>query len=193
MEITTDQVKKLRDETGISVMQCKKALEEADGDEDKARLILQKQSKKAAEKKADRDLGAGVIQAYIHNEGTVGTLVQLSCETDFVARNDEFRQLAYDIAMHVAASAPEYARAEEVTEDARKKAQEMFSDEVADKPDDLKEKILDGKLNAFFSERILLEQPYIKDPDRTIGDIIDEAIQKFGENITVSRFERFTT
>lgn len=192
MAVTTEQVKKLRDELGISVMQCKKALEEAGGDEDKARVILSKISKQQAEKKSDRDLGAGVVQAYIHGEGAVGALVVLSCETDFVARNDEFKQLAYDIAMHIAAMNPQYLTRDDIPEADKEKAKEVFAEEVKDKPEDKQQMILEGKLQAYFGEQTLLDQPFIKDGSKTIGNLCEEAVQKFGENTTITRFTRFS-
>lgn len=191
MEITTDMVKELRDITGISVMQCKKALVEAEGDMEKAKIILEKKSKVAAQKKSDRTLGAGVVEAYIHNTGTVGVLVELSCETDFVAKNDEFRALAKDIAMHIAAQAPEYLKKEDVSEEAVAKATEVFKEELEGTPEDMREKILEGKLNSYFKEKTLLEQKFIKNPDHTIQDMLDQAVQKFGEKVEVTRFSRF--
>lgn len=146
--ITTEQIKELREETGISVMQCKKALEEADGDKEKALLILRERSEAIAEKKGDRVLGAGVVDAYIHSTKLMGTLIELSCETDFVARNEEFIGIARDIAMHITAVGPA---------------------DVAE----------------------LLEQPFIKNPDITIKQVLDGGVQKFGEKMEVSRFVRF--
>lgn len=190
--ISTDQVKELRDKTGISIMQCRKALEEAGGDMGKAQIILQKQSKAVAEKKSDRELNAGVIQAYIHSNGSVGAMLELTCETDFVSKNEEFKNLAYDLAMQVAATNPKYLSKEDISQEAKKEAAEVFSKEVADKPDELKEKILSGKLDAFFAEQILLEQPFIKNPDTKIVGLIESAVQKFGEKIRISRFSRFS-
>ncbi|WKZ26515.1 MAG: elongation factor Ts [Candidatus Paceibacterota bacterium] len=190
--ISTDQVKELRDKTGISIMQCRKALEEAGGDMGKAQIILQKQSKAVAEKKSDRELNAGVIQAYIHSNGSVGAMLELTCETDFVSKNEEFKNLAYDLAMQVAATNPKYLSKEDISQEAKKEAAEVFSKEVADKPDELKEKILSGKLDAFFAEQILLEQPFIKNPDIKIVGLIESAVQKFGEKIRISRFSRFS-
>ena len=146
--ITAAQVKELRDETGVSIMQCRNALEAADGDMDKAREALKKDSKRQADKKKDRQLGSGAVAAYIHNDGLSGTIVELLCETDFVSRNDEFRTLARDIAMHITAMAPE-------------------------------------------SKEELLKQDFIKDPSKTIGTLIDEAVQKFGEKTDVGEFSRF--
>jgi len=192
MNITSDQLKELRELTGISVMQCKKALEEADGDMDKAKIILQKKGGEIAKKKSDRTLGAGAIGSYVHANNEVAALVQLSCETDFVAKNEEFIALAREIAMHVAAQNPLYINREEVDEDALTKAREVFMEEVKDKPEDMQEKILAGKLDAYFKDRILLEQPFIKDADKTIGDLITAAIQKFGENTIVGSISRIS-
>jgi elongation factor Ts len=190
--VTTDEIKKLRDATGVSVMQCKKALEEADGDMDKALVILRKQAGAVALKKGDRELGSGTIACYLHGEGTVGAMVELSCETDFVSKNEDFKALAYEIAMQVAASNPEFLKKEEVTDEAMAKAKEVFTKEVADKPADMQEKILEGKLNAYFKDKILLEQSFIKDEGRTIADLISEAVQKFGERTEIRRFVRFS-
>lgn len=191
--ITTEDVKTLREATGISVMQCKKALEEAEGDFEKARQILSKKSREAAAKKQERELGSGVIRAYIHQQGSVGAMVELSCETDFVANNDEFKALAYDIAMHIAAMSPEYKSADTVDEDTRAKTKELFEKEVAelDKPDEVKKKILEGKIDTYFKERSLLDQVFIKDSNKTIRDLLTEAVQKFGENTDVTRFVRY--
>jgi elongation factor Ts len=191
MAITTDQVKELRDMTGISVMQCKKALEEAGGDKEKALVILRKKSGELSAKKADRTFGAGSIQAYIHANGTVGSMVELNSETDFVSGNDEFKALARDIAMHVAATNPKFLKKEDITEADMKAAKEVFMNEVKDKPAAMQEKILQGKLDTYFAEMVLLDQPFIKNPDVTIQGLVDAAMQKFGEKIAVGRFKRF--
>ncbi len=191
MAITTEQIKELRDQTGISVMQCKKALEEAKGDMEKALVLLRKKGAEVAAKKGDRVVGAGTIASYIHSNGLVGAMVELSSETDFVANNEEFKKLAHDIAMHITATKPEYLKKEDISPEVRQKATEVFAEEVKGKPDNIKEKILEGKLSSYFGERILLEQPYIKNPDVTIGGLIEGAIQKFGEKVQVSRFSRF--
>lgn len=190
MAITTEQIKALRDATGISVMQCKKALEEAGGDSEKAKILLRKRGTETAEKKSGRTLGAGVITAYIH-QGTVGSMVELSCETDFVAKNDEFQRLAHDLAMQVAATNPQFIHREDVTEEAKQLAKEVFSREVENKPPALQEKILSGKLDAYFADKILLEQLFIKNQELLVKALIEGAIQKFGEKITVARFARF--
>jgi elongation factor Ts len=192
MEITSAQLKELRDKTGISVMQCKKALEEAGGDMEKALIILQKKGGEAAQKKSDRALGAGAIGAYVHNTNEVAAFVHLASETDFVAKNEEFIKLARDIAMHVAAQAPLFIRREEVDEEALRKAREVFAEEVKDKPAEMQEKILEGKLAAYFKDRILMEQAFIKDETKTIGDLINAAIQKFGENIIIAEVKRMS-
>lgn len=191
-EITMDQVKALREKTGgISIMQCKKALEEAGGDEEKAIVLLRKKGAEIAAKKGDRTFAAGAVQAYIHSNGTIGAMVELSTETDFVANNPEFKALAYDIAMHASATNPQFIAKEEVNEEAKVKAMEVFKGEVEGKPENLKEQILAGKLDAYFKDSILLEQPYIKNPELTIQQLIDNATQKFGERIQVTRFARF--
>jgi elongation factor Ts len=191
MEITLDTVKQLRDKTGVSIMQCRKALEEAEGDMDKAEVILKKRSGAAADKKADRELAAGAIGTYVH-DGVVGAMVLLSSETDFVSRNDEFAELARMIAMHVAAVAPKYLATEDISEEARTAAEAVFREEVKDKPADMQEKILEGKMAAYFKDQVLLEQPYIRDDSKTIRDLLNEATQKFGERVEISQFARFS-
>lgn len=192
MEITSAVIKELRDQTGISVMQCKKALEEAGGDKEKALIILKQKRKEAADKKSDRTLGAGVVGVYQHNTGEVASLVLLACETDFVAKNDEFSTLARDIAMHVAAQNPKFLSRDEIGEEALNKAREVFTEDIKDKPADMQEKIMEGKLNAYFQEQILLEQPFIKNPETTIGEMVSGAVQKFGENVSVVDFKRLS-
>lgn len=191
--ITTEQIKELRELTGISVMQCKKALEEAEGDKEKALLILRKKSSSIAEKKGDRELGAGVVEAYVHSNKTVGALVELSCETDFVARNEEFVAMARDIAMHITATNPEYLEETQITEEVRAKVIDMFKKEVEEsgKPADIQTKMMEGKLAGYFGERTLLAQPFVKNPDITIKQLIDGGVQKFGEKIAIARFSRF--
>ncbi len=189
--ITTDQVKQLRDQTGISVMQCKKALEEAGGDMDKALVILRKKSGELAAKKGDRTFGSGTVQAYIHATGNVGAIVELDCETDFVSNNDDFKALARDIAMHVTATNPKFLRKEDIKESDLKLAREVFEAEVKDKPAAMRDKILQGKLDTYFSEMVLMNQPFIKNPEMTIQALVDAAVQKFGEKTAVVRFQRF--
>ncbi|MBL7045337.1 MAG: elongation factor Ts [Parcubacteria group bacterium] len=191
MAITTDQVKELREKSGISIIQCKKALEEAGGDMEKAVVILQKKSGVAADKKSGRSLKAGAVQSYIHNSGNVGSMVLLLCETDFVAKNEEFVKLAYDIAMHIAAANPKFTNREEITEHEVNTAKEVFTKEVEGKPEEMKEQILKGKIDAYFKDKILLEQSFIKDPNSTIQSLIEAGTQKFGERIQVGEFARF--
>lgn len=192
MEITTGQIKELRGATGVSVMQCKKALEEAGGDMDKAKVILQKLSARAAEKKADRELGAGTVAAYIHNGGAVGAMVELSCETDFVSKNEEYKNLARDIAMQVAAMAPSCITRESISEEEIKKAKEVFAKDLEGKPADMHEKILEGKLDNYLKEKVLVEQPFIKDDSKTISNLLTEGTQKFGEKIEITNISRFS-
>ncbi len=192
MEITSAQLKELREKTGISVMQCKRALEEAGGDMDKAVIILKKKRSEAAEKKSDRALGAGAIGAYVHNTNEVAAMVLLACETDFVAKNEEFIALAKDIAMHVAATNPTYINKEEVSSDMIEKAKEVFMTEIGDKPAEMVEKIMAGKLAAYFKDQILMEQDFIKNPEVTIGEMVTGAIQKFGENTSIAQISRLS-
>lgn len=191
MEITTETLKMLRDKTGVSVMQCKKALEEANGDIDQAEVILRKRSGAAADKKADRELGAGAVATYVHG-GEIGAMVLLSSETDFVARNEEFAALARELAMHVAATNPTYLSEEEIAPETRDAALAVFKEEVKDKPADMQEKILEGKMASYFKDQVLLNQSYIKDDSKTVRDLITEASQKFGERVVISRFARFS-
>jgi elongation factor Ts len=190
MAITTELIKELRDNTGLSIMQCKKALEEAEGDISKATILLQKKGAGIAAKKADRNLGAGRVASYVHSNGNIGALVEVLCETDFVAKNEEFGALAYNIAMQVAATNPQYLKMSDIPEAVRKEAEEVFAKEVEGKPEDMKAKILEGKTNAYFKEKVLLEQEYIKNPEITINGLIEAFIQKFGERTEVSRFTR---
>lgn len=192
--ITIETIKELRSKTGVSVMQCKNALEEADGDMEKAIMLLKRKSKDIALKKSDRSFGSGTIASYIHAGGTIGTMVELSCETDFVSKNDEFKQIAYDIAMHITASNPEFISGDDISVEDKKNVGEMFAKEVdgLDKPKEIKEKMLSGKLDAYFDERTLLKQSFIKNPDITIEGLLETAIQKFGERIKISRYSRFS-
>src|ERR1035437_9305192 len=198
MEITTETIKQLRDKTGVSIMQCKKALEETGGDVEKAILVLLKKSAGVAEKKQGRTLGAGIIEAYVNNTQKVGTMEELLCETDFVAKGDEFKKFARDIAMHVCATNPQFLKREDIDKHSADLANEMLSKEVegaatnAGKPKEIKDKILSGKLNVYWGERVLLDQAFIKNPDLTIRNLIESATQKFGEKIELSRFVRYS-
>ncbi len=192
MEITSAQLKELRDKTGISVMQCKKALEEAEGDMDKAVIILKKKRSEAADKKSDRVLGAGAVGYYVHNTNEVAALVLLACETDFVSKNQEFVALAREVAMQVAATNPTYVSKDQVPAEALKKAEEVFAAEVVDKPAEMQAKILEGKMASYFKEQILMEQAFIKNPETTIGEMITGAVQKFGENVSIAQMSRIS-
>jgi len=189
---TTEEIKKLRDETSVSIMQCKKALEEAGGDMEKAKVILRKQSANAASKKADRELGAGVAAAYIHAGGAVVGAVVLASETDFVSKNEAFGKLAYDIAMHVAAMNPQFKSRDDVKEADLSAARAVFETEAANVPAEKREIAVQGKIDSYLRERVLLEQPFVKDPSVTISELINQAIQKFSEKIELVRFERLS-
>lgn len=191
--ITTEQVKELRDKTGVSIMQCKKALEDAGGDMEKALVLLKKKGAEIAEKKGDRTLASGAIGSYIHASGNIGGMVELWCETDFVAKNEEFKQLARDIAMQIVAAKPQFLRMEDITENDMEKAKEVFAKEVEGKPENMKAQILEGKLKSYFADMVLLEQPFIKNGDLTVGQMISNAIQKFGEKTEIGKFARFST
>lgn len=191
MELTTDIIKELREKTGVSVMQCKKALEEANGDLAQAEVILKKRSAASAEKKSDREFGAGAIGTYVH-EGAIGAMVLLACETDFVSKNPEFEALAREIAMHVAATDPKYLRPEDISEEQKNAAIAVFEKELEGKPEEMKAKIMEGKLASYFSDQVLTEQTYIKDESKTIRALLNEATQKFGERVEVTQFARFS-
>ena len=190
MEISSAQIKELRDSTGISVMQCKKALEEAEGDMEKAIIILKKKRSEAADKKSDRELGAGAVGTYVHNTNEVAAIVLLASETDFVSKNEEFIALAKEIAMHVAATNPTYITKEEIPAEAIEKAKEVFAPELEGKPEEMKEKIMEGKLASYFKDQVLSEQDFIKNPDTTIGEMVTGAVQKFGENVSIAQISR---
>lgn len=193
MKITTEQIKELRDATGVSVMQCKKALEEAGGDSEKAKIILRKISRQSADKKSGRKLGTGVIGSYIHGNNSVGAMVELLCETDFVARNEEFKTLAKDIAMHITALAPEYLKTEDIKGEDKEKARELFEKNIdPQKPKEIRDKIVGGELSSYFEEKVLLDQAFIKNPKVSIRSLVEQANQKFGERTEIGRFVRFS-
>lgn len=194
MAITTEEIKALRDETGVSIMQCKKALEEANGDMEKARMILRKNSATAASKKSERTLNAGIIGYYMHANKKMSAMVELFCETDFVAQNADFVNAANDLAMQIAAMAPEFTKSSDIDEAASAKAKAFFEEETAnlDKPADIKEKIIQGKLNEFFAEKTLMNQSFVKNPDITIEQVINELSQKTGEKVEIGKFVRLS-
>jgi elongation factor Ts len=190
MAITTEQIKQLRDETGVSIAQCKQALTEADGDMAKARELLREKSAASAAKKADRELGAGAVAAYVHATGTVGALVELRSETDFVSKNEDFRKLAYEIAMHVAAMSPEYTSPEAIPLLDAETAKATFAAEIGEKPAEILAPMVEEKMAAWRAERCLTLQSFFKRPDITVGQLVQEAIQKFGEKVEISRIAR---
>lgn len=190
-DITASMVNQLRQRTGAGLMDCKKALVEANGDEEGAISILKKKGIAKAAKKADRDASEGIVESYIHMGGKVGVLLELNCESDFVAKNDEFKELARDICMHIAAASPVAISSAEVPEDIIAKEREVAVAQAEGKPAAAVEKIVEGKIAKFLKDICLLDQPFVKDPDQTIGDLLTAKIQKIGENIKVKRFARF--
>lgn len=189
---TTEEIKALRDATGVSVMLCKKALDEAGGDMEKAIVILRKIAAAGASKKIERELAAGVAAAYTHAGGQVVGAIVLGCETDFVARNPEFQKIAYDIAMHVAAMRPEFIKREEVKESDIAKAREVFTEEAATVKEEMRAKVIEGKLESYIKEKVLLDQSFVKNGEITIRQLIESGVQKFGEKIEVVRMERLS-
>ncbi|HXA27208.1 MAG TPA: translation elongation factor Ts [Candidatus Angelobacter sp.] len=193
-EITAAQVKQLRDMTGAGMMDSKRALVETGGDIEKAKDYLREHGMARAAKKAGRSTGEGAIESYVHHAsgvGRVGVLVEVNCESDFVAKTDDFKHLAHEIALHIAGASPQYVRREEVPAEAIERETAIFRAQVADKPANVQDKIISGKLDAFYGEIVLLDQPYIREPKKKVKDLISEAIAKLGENITVARFARF--
>ena len=191
MAITADQVKKLRDATGAGMMECKAALTEANGDMEAATTLLRKRGLATAAKKAGRSTSEGLIGHYIHMGGKIGVLVEVNCESDFVARTDKFQELTKELAMHIAAANPTWVRREDVPADVVAREREIYKEQVKDKPAQVIDKIVDGKMNAFYQQFCLLEQPSVRDPNVTITQLVQDAIRILGENITLSRFVRF--
>jgi elongation factor Ts len=193
MEVTAQMVKQLRERTGAPMMDCKSALGETQGDVEKAVDVLRKKGLAAAAKKAGRITAEGAVSSYIHAGGKIGVLVEVNCETDFVARTDDFLELVKDIAMHIAAADPKFVGREEVTPEVLERERAIFSEQAlaSGKPPAVVEKIVAGKLEKYYSEFVLLEQPFVKDPDKTISQLIAERVGKIGENIKVRRFARY--
>lgn len=191
-EITAEMVKLLREATNAGVLDCKKALSDSNGDFDDAVEFLRKKGLASAAKKASRDANEGLIGSYIHGGSKVATLVELNCETDFVARTDEFQQLARDLAMHITAARPQWVGREDVPADAVAKEMDIYREQMATsgKPAQVVDKIVDGKLDKWYSEVCLLEQPFVKNPDVTVKDLLTNAVASLGENIKVRRFAR---
>ncbi|NLM40800.1 MAG: translation elongation factor Ts [Firmicutes bacterium] len=192
-EITTAMVKELREKTGAGMMDCKKALLETNGDMDAAIDYLREKGLAAAAKKAGRIAAEGLVTSYIHMGGRIGVLVEVNCETDFVAKTEEFSQLAKDIAMHIAASKPEYVSREDVPESVLEHERSIYRAMALNegKPERIIDKIVEGRLEKYFQEVCLLEQPFVKDPDMTVGELLNEKIAKIGEKISVRRFVRY--
>lgn len=190
-EITAQVVKQLRDKTALGMMTCKEALTATDGDMEKAIEYLRKKGLDAASKRTGRKTGEGLIGSYIHVNGKIGVMVEVNCESDFVARGEDFKRLVKDICMHVAAADPIAVSAEDIPTAVVEKEKEIYREQVQNKPPQVLEKIVEGKLKKFYAEKCLLEQPYVKDTDQTVGELVKEVIAKVGENITVRRFVRY--
>jgi elongation factor Ts len=193
MAITADMVKKLRELTGAGMMECKAALTEANGNLEEATTILRKRGLAQASKKAGRSTNEGLIGNYIHMGGKIGVLVEINCESDFVARTDDFQSLAREIAMHIAAASPQYVRREDVPADILEREREIYRAQMKDqnKPPQVVDKIVEGKLNSFYEQVCLMDQPSIRDPKVTIGQMVQQSIARLGENIAIPRFVRF--
>ena len=192
-QITAQSVRMLRQKTGLGMMDCKKALQETGGDSEKAIEYLRKQGLSAVEKRAGRDASEGLIQAYIHQGSRLGVLLEVNCETDFVARTDDFQAFAKDVAMHIAASQPLAVDREGVLADVVERERAIYLEQAKNegKPEHIAEKIVEGRMEKFYQENCLMEQVFVKNPDQTIGELVTEITAKIGEKITVRRFERF--
>lgn len=193
MAISMEQVKELRERTGAGILDCKNVLNETNGDIDQAIKLLREKGLAAAAKKADRDAADGRIEVYVHPGNKVVALVEVNCETDFVGKTDDFKKLAYDIALHIAAARPTYLNREEVPAEEVEKEREILRQQNADsgKPANIVEKIIEGRLEKFYAENVLMEQEFVRDPNVKIKDLVKEAIAKLGENIVVRRFTRY--
>jgi elongation factor Ts len=191
--VSASDVRELREKTGAGMMDCKKALQETNGNLEEAVTFLRKKGLSKAAKKSGRVAAEGAVGSYIHGEGSIGVLVEVNCETDFVARNEDFKAFVKDISMHIAASHPKYLSKEEITEDEKQKEMDIIRAQLADsgKPPAVLEKIVAGKLNKFAEEYCLMEQPFVKDPDKTVEQLRKETVAKLGENIQIRRFSRF--
>jgi elongation factor Ts len=193
MEITASLVKQLREKTGVGMMRCKKALTEAKGDLGEAEKILRKEGAASAAKKATRATGEGQIGSYIHTGGKIGVLIEINCETDFAARSDDFQELLRGLAMHVAAAAPQVVSREEVDAKLLADEREIAKEQAlkSGKPEKIVDKIVEGKIEKWYAENVLLEQSYVKDPEKTVQQLVTDAVNRIGENIQVRRFARF--
>jgi len=192
MAITAEEVRKLRQRTGQGMMECKKALQESGGDAEKAVEVLRKKGLATAEKKSGRTTAQGRIASYVHHNGRVGVLLEVDCETDFVAKNEQFRTFLSDLCLHICAANPMVVRREEVPAALVETEKRIARDQVAGKkPENVIEKIVEGKLGKWYADRVLLEQPFVKDDQRSVKDVLTELIQKTGENVVIRRFARF--
>ncbi|MDF1614871.1 translation elongation factor Ts [Desulfurivibrio dismutans] len=193
MQITSQMVKELRDKTNAGMMDCKKALNETDGDMEKAVDLLRQKGLAVARKRADRATSEGVVETYIHAGGKLGVMVEVGCETDFVAKNSDFQNFAKNIAMHIAAASPIAIRREDVPADSLERERNIYKQQALDsgKPENIVEKIIDGKIDKYYAEVCLMEQKYVKNPDLSIQDLLNELIATLGENISIKRFARF--
>lgn len=189
--ISAQTVNELRKKTGLGLMECKKLLTEAGGEVAKAETLAKERGLKQAELRAGRAASAGRVEVYIHHDAKSGVLVELNCETDFVARNDEFKQLAKDLALHIMATNPKYVRREDVPAEAVAEQKRIFISQVADKPENIQEKIAEGKLNSWYAESVLLDQPFVREESQSVRDVIMAVNARVGENISVARFARF--
>lgn len=191
--VSIDLIKQLRQETDISLAQCKKALEESNGDIEKAKEILKKKGQAIAEKKSDRDVCAGIIDTYVHGEGSVGVMIEVLCETDFVARGEAFKELSHEILLQIASMKPKYIKGEDISDEVLSKEKEIYLEQMKDenKPEEIKEKIIQGKIDKFKKNTCLLSQGWVKDDSRTIQDLVNDYIAKLGENIIIKNFIRY--
>lgn len=196
-EITASAVKSLREKTGAGMIDCKNALVEANGDENQAVEVLRKKGMASADKKSGRVTAEGAVGSYIHMGGKVGVMVEINCESDFVARGEEFQQLVKDVAMHIAATDPRFLNREDVPSDVLDKEREILLEQLkndpknASKPEDVLNKIIEGRLNKFYEENVLVDQPFVKDPSKTVGELVKEKIASIKENISIRRFTRY--
>jgi elongation factor Ts len=189
LSVSVEDIKKLRELTGAGMMDAKKALVEADGDMEAAQTALRKKGAASVAKRADREAKAGMIASYVHGD-KIGVLVEVNCETDFVARTEDFRSFAKDVALHIAASAPEYLDPESVPANVIEKEREIYSEDTKGKPEEVAGKILEGKLNKFYEQVTLLKQPFVKDPDKSIEELLIEVSAKTGEKIVIRQYRR---
>lgn len=193
MEVTAAMVKELREKTGAGMMDCKRALSEANGDLERASEVLREKGLASAAKKAGRVAAEGVVEAYIHGAGRIGVLVEINCETDFVAKNEDFKNFVHDIAMHIAAAQPQYVRRDEVPQEVADHEREILRVQTLNegKPENIVDKIVEGRIDKYFKDICLMDQQFVKDPDKTIDKLVKEMIAHIGENISIRRFARF--